>query len=175
MLRSDPAIDFRSALTARGFQAVFPLMSRLQYSSPEVQFATKPIAKPATIKIPTRHGQIKALVYRPTDEDIAAAKAAGQRPPVHFITHGVDAGELLVGDLDALRGHDGRVRHAALRDGGARATTASRTPSPPTSQVLADHPQRLASRVRGHDGRGAQRRGRAALHRRRRERGVTRR
>jgi acetyl esterase len=88
MLRSDPAIDFRSALTARGFQAVFPLMSRLQYSSPEVQFATKPIAKPATIKIPTRHGEIKALVYRPTDEDIAAAQAAGQRPPVHFITHG---------------------------------------------------------------------------------------
>jgi acetyl esterase len=88
MLRSDPAIDFRSALKARGFQAMFPLPSRLFYSSPDVQFATKEIAKPTTIKIPTRHGEIEALVYKPTDEDIAAQRAAGHLPPVHFITHG---------------------------------------------------------------------------------------
>ena len=40
------------------------------------------------IAIPTRHGEIKALLYRPTVEDIAATLAAGRRPPVHFITHG---------------------------------------------------------------------------------------
>jgi acetyl esterase len=87
MLRSDPAIDVRSALAARAMQAVFPLVFRAQYSSPQVQFATKPIAKPSKITIPTRHGEIEALVYAPTDKDIASARAAG-RPPVHFITHG---------------------------------------------------------------------------------------
>jgi acetyl esterase len=88
MLHSDRAISFRPALRARGFQAVFPLISRLQYSSPDVQFATKAIAKPDKITIPTRHGNIPALVYKPTDADIAEQHAAGQRPPVHFITHG---------------------------------------------------------------------------------------
>jgi acetyl esterase len=88
MLRSDPAIDFRSALMARGFQAVFPLLQRLQYSSPEVQFASKEIAKPSTVRIPSRHGEIEALVYKPTDADISAQQAAGGRPPVHCITHG---------------------------------------------------------------------------------------
>jgi acetyl esterase len=88
MLRSDPAIDFRSALTARAFQAMFPLMSRLLYSSPKVQFATKAIAKPTRIKIPTRHGEIEALVYKPTDADIASQRADGHLPPVHFIAHG---------------------------------------------------------------------------------------
>ena len=88
MLRSDPAIAFRPSLTARAFQAVFPIFQRLQLSSPKVQFATKPIAKPTKITIPTRHGDIAALLYSPTDADIAATRAAGQRPPVHFITHG---------------------------------------------------------------------------------------
>jgi acetyl esterase len=88
MLRSDPEISFRSALSARVMQAVFPLQFRLQMSSPEVQFATKDVPKPEKIAIPTRHGEIKALLYKPTDEDIAATRAAGRRPPVHFVTHG---------------------------------------------------------------------------------------
>ena len=88
MLRSDPAIDVRSALSARAMQAVFPFVFRRSYSSPDVQFATKAIAKPRKITIPTRHGDIRALLYKPTDEDIATARAAGWRPPVHFITHG---------------------------------------------------------------------------------------
>jgi hypothetical protein len=81
MLRSDPAIDFRSALTARGFQAVFPLMSRLLFSSPDVQFATKAIAKPTKIKIPTRHREIEALVYKPTvrTSPPRARKGSGRR------------------------------------------------------------------------------------------------
>jgi acetyl esterase len=88
MLRSDPEISFRYALAARVTQATFPLVRRLRFSSPEVQFATKPIADPEKVTIPTRHGDVRALVYRPTDEDIAASLLAGRRPPAHVITHG---------------------------------------------------------------------------------------
>jgi acetyl esterase len=88
MLRSDPEISFRHALAARLTQAAFPLVHRLQFSSPKVQFATKPIADPEKITIPTRHGDVRALVYRPADEDIAQPLSGGRRPPVHLITHG---------------------------------------------------------------------------------------
>jgi acetyl esterase len=88
MLRSDPAIKFRHAAAARAMQAAFPFVFWRSYSSPEVQFATKEIARPEEISIPTRHGEIRALVYAPTDADIAAARRAGRRPPVHVITHG---------------------------------------------------------------------------------------
>jgi acetyl esterase/lipase/predicted ester cyclase len=88
LLHSDPTIGAGAALQARVMQAVFPFVFRRSFGSPEVQFATKPIAKPTKIVIPTRHGEIEALVYKPTDEDIAAERAAGRRPPVHFITHG---------------------------------------------------------------------------------------
>jgi acetyl esterase len=88
MFRNDPLIDARAARSARVFQAVFPIVFRLQYSSPAVRFATKPIARPDRIAIPTRHGDVAALVYRPTDADIERQVAAGSRPPVHLITHG---------------------------------------------------------------------------------------
>src|SRR5262245_23465881 len=88
MLRRDPGIDRRAALTARAFQAVFPLLFRLQYSSPDVQFATKDIGEPARLTIPTRHGPIPALLYKPTHGDVAAAVSARRRAPVHVITHG---------------------------------------------------------------------------------------
>jgi len=88
MLGSDPQIRFRHALGARALQAVFPLQFRLQFSSPKVQFASKAIAPPDKVTVPTRHGDIEALVYKPTDADIAATVVAGRRPPVHLITHG---------------------------------------------------------------------------------------
>jgi acetyl esterase len=88
MLRSDPEISFRAALAARLMQAAFQLQFRVQWSSPDVQFATKQIADPAELRIPTRHGEVRALLYRPDDQDVAASRAAGQRPPVHLITHG---------------------------------------------------------------------------------------
>jgi hypothetical protein len=88
MLRSDRAISFRPARSAPALQATFPLFLRLRMSSPDAQFATKDIAKPENIAIPTRHGEIQALLYKPTAADIAATRAAGQCPPVHFITHG---------------------------------------------------------------------------------------
>lgn len=67
---------------------MFPLMRLLFVNSPRLRFATKKIAKPTTITIPTRHGAISALVYSPTPADIQAQLAAGHRPPVHLITHG---------------------------------------------------------------------------------------
>jgi acetyl esterase len=70
------------------FQLLFPLVFRFQYSSPDVQFATKRIAKPSRIVIPTRHGDVRALVYSPTATDIEASVASGRRPPVHLIAHG---------------------------------------------------------------------------------------
>ena len=45
----DPQIAVGPALSARACQAVFPLIRRLQYSSPDVHFATKPIAGPDQI------------------------------------------------------------------------------------------------------------------------------
>jgi acetyl esterase len=88
MFRNDPQIHWRAALSARTFQLLFPIGFRLQYSSPELQFATKRIARPKRITIPTRHGKLKALVYAPVLEDIAAWLALGRRPPVHLILHG---------------------------------------------------------------------------------------
>jgi acetyl esterase len=88
MSRNEPAISTRSALPARMFQLLFPLVFRFQYMSPDVQFATKKIAKPRRIIIPTRHGDVRALVYSPTAADIEASVASGRRPPVHLLTHG---------------------------------------------------------------------------------------
>jgi acetyl esterase len=88
MFGADPAIATRHALAARAMQAVFPFIFWRSYSSDDTQFATKKIADPTKIKIPTRHGEITALVWKPTDEDIAATRQQGQVPPVHFVTHG---------------------------------------------------------------------------------------
>ena len=45
----DPQIAIAPASSARAGRAVFPLIRRLQYSSPDVHFATKPIAGPEQI------------------------------------------------------------------------------------------------------------------------------
>jgi acetyl esterase len=80
MFSKDPLVPWGPALTARAFQAVFPLVFRRDYSSPALQFATRSVAPPARIRIPTRHGEIAALVYSP-------AEPSGT-PPVHLIAHG---------------------------------------------------------------------------------------
>lgn len=85
---NDPQIRRGPAFQARMFQAAFPAMRRLMYSSPTLQFGTQAIAKPRTVTVPTRHGDLRTLVYAPTDDDVARQSAAGQRPPVHLITHG---------------------------------------------------------------------------------------
>ncbi|MVU82804.1 alpha/beta hydrolase fold domain-containing protein [Nocardia sp. ET3-3] len=88
LLRRDPHIDRYPALRARMFQAMFPIVERLRYSSPHVQFATKPIGKPTTMTVPTRHGPVRTLVYAPVGADVAATRAEGRKPPVHLIIHG---------------------------------------------------------------------------------------
>ncbi|WP_405593591.1 alpha/beta hydrolase [Streptomyces sp. NBC_01092] len=88
MLGSDPVIDLRSTLSARALQLVFRPMFRYQSAGSRVQFATKPIAKPERITVPTRHGNVRTLLYSPTAESVAAWHAAGRRPPVHLIVHG---------------------------------------------------------------------------------------
>ncbi|MBV8346787.1 MAG: alpha/beta hydrolase, partial [Mycolicibacterium sp.] len=71
----------------RAFRAVFPLAWRLRYSSPDLQFATKPVGKPRQVTVPTRHGAVRILIYSPPAGDVAAQLAAGHRPPVHLRLH----------------------------------------------------------------------------------------
>jgi acetyl esterase len=85
---TDNAIAPWARCRARLFQAVFPISFRLKYSSKQLCFATKPIADPDTITVPTRHGPLRCLLYRPTDADVAAARRAGRAPPVHVQIHG---------------------------------------------------------------------------------------
>lgn len=84
----DQPMPRAAAVRAQLLQRSFPLLRPLLLASPQLQFATKPIAKPTMLDIPTRHGRVRTLVYAPTEDDIAAQRAAGQRPPVHLITHG---------------------------------------------------------------------------------------
>ncbi|WP_335983673.1 alpha/beta hydrolase [Streptomyces sp. CA2R106] len=84
----EPAIAWRPALVARSFQAIFPVLGRLLLESPKLQFATKPVAAPERITIPTRHGAISALLYSPVRSDIEAELSAERRPPVHLLLHG---------------------------------------------------------------------------------------
>jgi len=83
----DPQIPFGPALAARALQAVFPLAWRVRYSSPDLQFATKPIGKPRPVRVPTRHGTVRILIYSPQAGDVAAQLAAGHKPPVHLRMH----------------------------------------------------------------------------------------
>jgi acetyl esterase len=84
----EPAIAWRPALLARAFQTIFPVLARLSLTSPKLQFATKPVAEPERTTIPTRHGEIPALLYSPVPADIEAELSAGRRPPVHLLIHG---------------------------------------------------------------------------------------
>jgi acetyl esterase len=84
----DPHIARRPAFMAGAFQFAFPFLQRAFFRSPELEFATKTIAAPTTVTIPTRHGAMPALVFAPTDVDVSAQLAAGRRPPVHLLTHG---------------------------------------------------------------------------------------
>ena len=88
MVKTDPAIDKSAARRARLLQVSFGLFGKRFINPSGVYFATKSIARPSTITVPTRHGEIRALVYAPTIQDVQAQLQAGHRPPVHLITHG---------------------------------------------------------------------------------------
>jgi acetyl esterase len=47
-------------------------------------FATRAVAVPADVRVPTRHGPVRVLIYRPP----AATRTAGAMPPVHVQIHG---------------------------------------------------------------------------------------
>lgn len=82
----DIGLSDRSA--ARSFQFVFPAIQRAFFRFPELEFATKDIAPPKKVAVPTRHGDVTVLVFEPTDADITACLGRGTKPPVHVITHG---------------------------------------------------------------------------------------
>ncbi|MET7401348.1 alpha/beta hydrolase fold domain-containing protein [Dactylosporangium sp. NPDC005572] len=85
---SPQAISKADAREARRFQRAFPIMMKILWSSRDLEFATKRIAQPERLEIPTRHGRIAALVYSPTSQDRAALARDGQRPPLHLLIHG---------------------------------------------------------------------------------------
>lgn len=87
-MRKDPQIAWRHALVARTFQLIYPAMQRAFFSDPKLEFATKRIAPYTTLRVPTRHGPIDALLFSPTEEDLAAQRARGESTPVHLLTHG---------------------------------------------------------------------------------------
>ena len=84
MLTSDPRISPAAAQAAWSFQALFPMVHHLYYSSPRVQFASNPIAPPKIIQIPTRHGPVRTLVYVPTHADRRRMVEAGVLSLIHI-------------------------------------------------------------------------------------------
>jgi acetyl esterase len=69
-------------------------VSLLQVASPffwrpprELFFASRVVAKPDEVRVPTRHGQVRALVYRPP-VDAPAPGGRGRPRPVHLQIHG---------------------------------------------------------------------------------------
>jgi acetyl esterase len=76
-----------SALGARIQPGAWIAAYLLQHVSPlfwrprkELYFGTRPIAKPAELRVPTRHGAVRCLIYCPP--------ATAAPPPVHVLIHG---------------------------------------------------------------------------------------
>jgi acetyl esterase len=78
-----PEVALRQRARARLFQFLYPYVIRVDK---DLYFATRPVAKPEQVRVPTRHGPIRCLLYRPhPDAPLAANRAT---PPVHFQIHG---------------------------------------------------------------------------------------
>ena len=76
-------VPWRPRATARLTQFLYPFVVRVPK---ELHFATRPIARPKARWVPTRHGRVRVLVYRPHPD--AALANGGIRPPVHVEIHG---------------------------------------------------------------------------------------
>ncbi|MGW0161356.1 alpha/beta hydrolase [Mycobacterium sp. NPDC003323] len=61
-------------------QQTAPLMFR----SPGIPEPSRPVAAPKTVQVPTRHGPVRCLVYRPHPDCVPA----GAAPPLHIDIHG---------------------------------------------------------------------------------------
>ncbi|MFD7065583.1 alpha/beta hydrolase [Streptomyces sp. NPDC059906] len=70
------------------FQKLFPVAARLTMMSPKLQFAPQRVPDPQRVTVPTRHGDMTALLYTPAAEDIDRQHRAGGPPPVHLLLHG---------------------------------------------------------------------------------------
>ena len=73
-------VPFRRRTRARLTQLIYPYVIRV---NKELYFATRPIAPPTEIRVPTRHGAIRCLVYRAHPDAPLAPN-----PPVHLEIHG---------------------------------------------------------------------------------------
>ncbi len=73
---STPGLGAR--LAARVMRAGFTLVGS---PSKSLRFATQAVADPETVTVPTRHGPVRCLLYRPPT-------GTGPRPPVHVQLHG---------------------------------------------------------------------------------------
>jgi acetyl esterase len=65
-------------------QIVSPLFWRPRR---ELFFASRVVAKPVEVRVPTRHGLVRCLIYRPP-EDAPAPGEPGRARPVHIQLHG---------------------------------------------------------------------------------------
>jgi acetyl esterase len=50
-------------------------------------FATRAVAEPADVRVPTRHGPVRCLIYLPP-ADAPKPGGTARRPPVHVLIHG---------------------------------------------------------------------------------------
>jgi acetyl esterase len=50
-------------------------------------FASRAVAKPSEVRVPTRHGSVRCIIYRPP-AGAPAPGGAGRLPPVHIQIHG---------------------------------------------------------------------------------------
>lgn len=78
-----PEVALRRRARARLAQFIYPYVVRV---NKDLYFATRPVAEPGQIHVPTRHGPIRCLVYRPHPD--APLAADGATPPVHLEVHG---------------------------------------------------------------------------------------
>ncbi len=78
-----PEVAWRRRARARLTQFLYPYLVRV---SKDLYFATRPVARPEQIGVPSRHGPVRCLVYRPHPD--APLAANGATPPVHIEVHG---------------------------------------------------------------------------------------
>ncbi|KJE24880.1 esterase/lipase [Frankia torreyi] len=77
-MTTGPTIGLGTRLAARVMRAGFTLVGS---PSKSLRFATQAVADPETVTVPTRHGPVRCLLYRPPT-------GTGPRPPVHVQLHG---------------------------------------------------------------------------------------
>jgi acetyl esterase len=88
LLKTPTDLPTSQVVRARMFQFTFPALWRLVYDRKKFHFATKLLPPTQEVRVPTRHGDIRAILYTPPAEAIAQAKAEGKLPPVHLLIHG---------------------------------------------------------------------------------------